>query len=161
MSRETKKALVWIVSLFRKYKIPFVIRGGFAAKVYGSRRGLVDIDIDIPIKNLLELEALVEKYKICGPKQYIDNNFNLLLMTLKYKGQVIDICGAENQKILNKKTKQWEFLKESFSKAVKKRTYGMGLPIIPLKDLIEYKEKLSRRVDLKDVKELKKVPKQS
>ena len=116
MSKNTKEALIWIESIFRKRKIPFIVWGGFAAKVYGSRRGLADIDIDIPNKKVFEISKTEEinKHIVYGPKIYKDNNFQILLMTLKYKGQLIDVCGSSNQKIFNKKTKKWELLHEHF-----------------------------------------------
>lgn len=45
MTKNTKEALKWMVSILRKYKIPFQISGGLAAKIYGSDRKLADIDI--------------------------------------------------------------------------------------------------------------------
>lgn len=58
--RQSKDALVGIVSLLRKQEIPFVITGGLAAPVYGSKRPLVDIDIDIPERFLPGLFPLMK-----------------------------------------------------------------------------------------------------
>jgi hypothetical protein len=45
---------------------------------------------------------LVQPYIVYGPEHYIDNEFDLLLMTLSYEGQEIDICGADTQKLYEK-----------------------------------------------------------
>ena len=44
--KDTAGALFWIVKILKKHKIPFHISGGFAAKLYGVKRDLADIDID-------------------------------------------------------------------------------------------------------------------
>jgi hypothetical protein len=103
--RKTKEAFTWIVGLLRKHKIPFHISGGFAANIYGSNRPLVDIEI--PDKKIFEIQNDVKKFIIYGPKRYKDKEFDLLRMTLKYKGQEIDICGINSQKLFDKKANKW------------------------------------------------------
>jgi hypothetical protein len=152
--RKTKEAFIWIVNLLRKHHIPFQISGGFAAKIYGSNRPLADIDIDIPDKKIFEIKDEVKKEIIYGPKRYQDHEFDLILMTLKYKGQEIDLCGADSQKLFNKKTEKWEAERNDLSKATKKKAYNLIVPFTPLKDLIRYKKKISRDVDIQDVKAL-------
>jgi hypothetical protein len=101
----------------RKNKIPFEITGGFASRIYGSKRPLADIDIDISDKNISKIQKLTKKYIIYGPRRYKDKNFDLLLMTLKYKGQKIDISGKDYERIYNKKKKKWIKEKIDLSKA--------------------------------------------
>jgi hypothetical protein len=153
--KDTKAALKWIVKILKKRKINFEIRGGFAAKIYGSKRELADIDVEV--KDVKDTETFfrdVKKYIVWGPKRYKDRNWDLLLLTLKYKGQYIDISGLGLIKIFNKKTKKWNKLGFNPSTSVKKEIYGIKIPVIPLQNLINYKKKLSRRVDLSDVKQI-------
>ncbi|OGH86850.1 MAG: hypothetical protein A2469_04010 [Candidatus Magasanikbacteria bacterium RIFOXYC2_FULL_40_16] len=152
--KKTKQALDWIVKIIRKEKIPFQICGGFAANIYGSTRPLADIDICVPNEKVFVIQKNVGKHIIYGPKRYKDKEFDLLLMTLKYKGQEIDICGADSMKLFNKKTKKWAPDKTNFNKSVKKKVHGLFIPVIPIKELIAYKQKISRRVDIQDVKSL-------
>lgn len=152
--RNTKKAFKWIVKILQKHKITFEVRGGFAARAYGSGRELADIDIQV--KNI-KTETFVSKVKnfiIWGPKRYKDNNWDLFLLTLKYKGQVIDISGLGSTKIFNKAEKKWEPLAFDPFFSIQKEIYGIKVPIISLRRLINYKKKLSRRVDIQDVKNL-------
>ncbi|MDP3966427.1 MAG: hypothetical protein Q8Q04_02765 [archaeon] len=152
--KKTKEALFWIATILRKNKIPFQITGGFAAKVYGSKRKLSDIDIELPNKFIYNLEDFVKGKIIYGPRIYKSKNFELLLMTLKFKGQIIDLCGTENQRIFNKTIKKWEDENIDLSKSIRKKTYGLIVPMIQLKDLINYKEKIRRKVDLIDIKNI-------
>src|SRR3989344_318130 len=108
--KNTEEALKWIVNILRKHKIPFEIRGGFAAKIYGSTRELADIDVQIKNTKIESIILDIKNYVIFGPKRYKDRNWDLLLLTLRYKGQVIDISGLGSIKIFNKINKKWENL---------------------------------------------------
>lgn len=77
-------------------------------------------------------------------------------MTLKYKGQEIDICGIDNYYLFDKKSKKWIKEKIDLSKLNRKRIYNFIVPIIPLDELISYKTKIKRDVDIQDVKALSK-----
>lgn len=154
MRRDTKEAFRWIVKILRKHKIPFQVSGGFAAIIYGSCRLLADIDIEIPDRKFKALLPDVKKYIIYGPKRYTDKNFDLTLVTLKYKGQKIDISGCEKDKIFDRKNKKWVASKTYLSKVERKKIFGLIVPVIYKKDLINYKTKIARRVDLRDVKSI-------
>lgn len=156
MVRKTKEAFTWIINILRKNKIPFQIVGGFAANIYGSKRPLADIDIEIPDKQVLKIKNSVKKYIIYGPKQYKDKEFDLLLMTLKYKGQEIELCGIDSEKLFNKKRGKWEKESINLSKAIRKKVYNHIVPIIPINMLINYKKKIARVVDIKDINALSK-----
>jgi|SRR3989344_781675 len=117
--RKTKEAFTWIIGLLKEHKIPFQITGGFAANIYGSNRVLADIDIGIPDEKIFEIQNIVKKFIIYGPKRYKDNVFDLLLMTLKYKGQEIDIYGINSERLFNKKTNKWNNARINLSKTTK------------------------------------------
>jgi len=151
MSRKTKEAFTWIVSLLRKHDIQFRISGGFAANIYGSNRPLADIDIEISDDRVLEIQKEVKNYIIYGPKRYKDLEFDLLLMTLKFRGQEIDLCGIDSLKLFNKKTRKWAKESINLSNVTRKKVYDYIVPVIPLKNLITYKKKISRDVDIQDV----------
>ncbi len=154
MPIKTAVALHWIVALLRKHKIAFQISGGFAANFYGSNRQLFDIDIDLPGVQLLALAPKVKKYVIFGPARFKDRYWDLLLMALSYKGQRIDLSGADSEKIFDRARKRWVKCRIDLAAAERRTVFGKIVPLIPLKKLISYKKKLARRTDLLDVKEL-------
>ncbi len=156
MARKTKEAFIWIINLLRKYRIPFRISGGFAVNIYGSARPLADIDIEVPDDKVFVLQKDVEKYIVYGPKQYKDNEWDLLLMTLRYKNQEIDIFGVDSWKMHDKVIEKWISPKNDLFNATKKKVYDHIVPVISLKDLIDYKRKICTPVDLQDIKALSK-----
>jgi gas vesicle protein len=149
--KDTKEALEWIVDILRKNKIPFEITGGLASRIYGSKRLLADIDIEVSDNSIPKIKQLTQKYIIYGPRQYRDKNFDLPLMTLKYKGQNIDICGKDSEKIFDKTAGKWIKEKTNLSNVKIKKVGDLIVPVVPVKDLISYKQELGRKVDKEDI----------
>ena len=154
MRKNTKEAFRWIIGIIKENNIPFLISGGFAAKLYGANRPLYDIDIEVPDKYFNKLLLLVKNKVIYGPKRYLDETFDILLMTLKYQGQEIDISGCETDKLYNHETKQWEPGEIKIDNFTEKNIYGLKVPVIKKQDLLTYKSKTKRSVDLEDIKDI-------
>jgi hypothetical protein len=85
----------------------------------------------------------------------VDKNFNIILMTVRYKGQEIDFCGSDSESLYDAANKKWVKSHINLSHAVHKRVFGMIVPVVPKKELIAYKSKLLRKVDKLDIKALK------
>lgn len=141
--KNPKKALVWIVGILKKHSIPFQISGGLAARAYGSKRSLNDIDIDIPEEKFKDILADVKDYIISGPSWYKDNVWDIYLMTLNHNGQEIDISGAYKIKICDERTGKWYPIPADFSTAQNKTLFDIDVPVISKKDLIYYKSILA------------------
>jgi hypothetical protein len=152
--KNTKEALTFVENFFKMQGIRSVYGGGFAAKLYGSRRELADIDINIPERYLYEAAKYFSKYITFGPKMYRDKNWRLLMFTMSYKGQIIDICSNKTIQIFDKISDKWVTPDGAGSKGVSMEVFGQAINIFRKKDLIAYKSKLRRRVDIFDVKEL-------
>jgi hypothetical protein len=151
MEKNTGKAFKWIVSFLKKNNIPFQISGGFAARLYGSTRPLFDIDIDIPDNCFDKLIPFVKDYIVYGPKRFCDKSWDLLLMTLEYDNQKIDISGCNTIKLFNPETKQWEPCGEDINDTVEKEVYEVKVPVIKKQNLIAYKNIIRRPTDLEDI----------
>ncbi len=150
--RNTIAALKWIVELLERMHIPFEIDGGLAAKLYGEDRELADIDINIPLKDFHRLVPFLEEYIIYGPAQYKDNNWDLLMASIKYSGQTIDISAFGKTKYFNQKEGKWIDFSEDLSKVRIMEYEGIKVPVINEVKLMIYKTELSRGVDKKDVR---------
>lgn len=149
--RKTREAFHWIIFTLRKHKIPFQISGGLAAKAYGSTRELADIDIDIPEKRVPEILSDINKFIIFGPGKYKDKNWDIFLITLRYQGQDIDLGGFGTAKIFDKRKRKWIRYPIDSSKTAIKKVFGLKVPVISKKNLIEYKSGLQRKVDKIDI----------
>lgn len=149
------QAFKWIVHILQKHSAPFQISGGLAAKVYGAERELVDIDISIPEEDFDKILNDVKEYIVFGPKRFVDENWDIFMMTLRYQGQDIDICAAE-AKIRNAKTGEWETDNIDFTKSEMKDIWGLSVPVISKEYLVSYKKKLARDVDIEDINAISK-----
>lgn len=156
--KATQEAFHWIISILKKHRITFQITGGLAAKIYGSSRELADIDIDMPESEFEKILPEVKNFIIFGPARYKDENWDLWLMTLCYQGQEIDICGAYEAQIYDKNNEEWYWLETDFSVSSTKEIFGIMVPVIPKNELITYKSKLRREVDLLDLKDIAGLP---
>ncbi len=151
--KNTEEAFVWVVNVLQVKNIEFQITGGFAARLYGSERELADIDIDIHDKDFDAIVNDIQPYIISGPEYYTDENWKLKIVTLDYKGQVIDICGEAT--IFDATSKEWVLILTDFSKNKYINAYGIEVPVISKESLIFYKSKLLREVDVEDIEALK------
>jgi len=135
------EALDWILSILRKNNIDYQITGGLAANLYGSTRELYDIDLEVSDYDVYRLGEICSEYIVYGPERYVDEHFDLLLMTLKYRNQLIDVCGIDKMSI--KGFRQTVDLNNAVDIG--------GYRVVGLGDLIAYKKLLGREVDLIDI----------
>ena len=156
MPKNPRAAFHWITKLLRKLRIPFRVSGGLAARFYGSKRPLADIDMDIPDKDIPRLAPEVRRYIIYGPQRYRDRHWDLPLLTLRYRGQLIDLSGADSGKVFDKRKRKKVIAKVHLRRFRRGKLFGVIVPIIPKTELIAYKSALGRRVDVADVKAISK-----
>lgn len=152
MKAEIKEALIWIVKILEKHEIPFQITGGMAARIYGAKRKLKDIDMDAAEEDMEKIVPEVKRYIVFGPAQYKDERWNLELLTLKYLEQKIDISGANKAKIFNDQKKAWQNFPANLKTAQIYNVYGIQVPVVNPKDLIKYKKLLSGKHQKEDIK---------
>ncbi|MDD5050229.1 MAG: hypothetical protein PHV93_00610 [Candidatus Pacebacteria bacterium] len=150
-TKDPKAAFHWIIGILQKHKVPFQIEGGLAARAYGSKRELADIDIVFPDDRFDELLPELKKYITFGPARDKDEAWAYTLMTLEHSGQKIDIAGSSGQEYFDKTRKQWIPYSSDFSDCEYREIYGLKVPVISKKKLIAYKMKLGREVDLEDI----------
>ncbi|MDO8649369.1 MAG: hypothetical protein Q7R81_06335 [Candidatus Peregrinibacteria bacterium] len=149
-------ALRWIIAILRKHRIPFQVTGGLAAHFYGSQRPINDIDIDVPEEAISAVVPDVQQYRVFGPARYEDGAWDVFLMTLEYRGQLIDIGGAEGTRIRDGKTSKWTPVHCDLLTANEKQLFGTIVPVVDPHDLIAYKEMLTGEHQQEDIAAVKK-----
>ena len=154
--KNTEKAFHRIIGLLEQRGIAYKISGGLAARLHGARRELADIDIEVSDADVGKIAEDVKPFIIFGPARYVDESWDLWLMTLEYEGQEIDIAGTD-AKIFNQKAQCWENCPGDLQTIEIKEAFGRKVPVESLKSLIAYKAILSRDVDLDDIQQLKEI----
>lgn len=139
------------MSILTHHQIPFQVTGGLAAHLYGGKRPLLDIDLDIPEESFELILEEVRPYLVFGPELHQGDIWKVELMTLNYEGQDIDLGGAYKTQIFNSQTGAWLDSPADFSKVRMMEISGLKIPVVDAEDLIRYKKILSRTEDLEDV----------
>ena len=138
----------------QRNRIPFQITGGLAAKAYGAKRKLFDIDIYVPDKYMDKVVKKTKKYIVLGPKHSKTKNWDLEYIKIIYAGQRIEIGSPEKTKMFDKEKGKWIRDRINFSKPEVKEMFGLKIPVIPKKQLISRKIKLGRKVDKIDLRQM-------
>lgn len=134
-------------------RVPYIISGGFAARLYGVDRELADIDIEVNDEDMELISGETGPYVVYGPDRYKDDHWDVSLMTLRYEGQEIDIAG-NGGRIFNQLNHSWEDIDSDLDDHELVEVYGKKVPVERVDALIAYKTKLSRDVDIEDVRQL-------
>ncbi len=150
-----KAALIWIVEILNKHGIPYQVEGGLAANCYGSIRELADIDIFIPSFGFEEISEAVEGHVDFGPAHYTGKHWRLVYQVLDYRGQRIEICDAGNAKYLDTQRNTWIKRDIDFAEAETIEMFDIYIRVISKNDLIEYKSRVNREVDIIDIEQMK------
>jgi hypothetical protein len=148
---EARAALAWITATLRALDVPFQITGGLAARCYGSTRPLADIDIDVPEEHLPMLGDHLASYAVFGPARYRDDSWDLLLLTLRFGGQPIDLGGAYQTRVFDRSACRWVPAPANLETSVPIVVMGVEVPVVARADLASYKRRLARSVDREDL----------
>lgn len=153
-SQNIAEALRWITGAFSNAGVPHQLVGGLAAQAHGAKRHLHDIDFYVPGKQLSFVAPHVEEKITFGPERYQDEQWNLAYMKMRYNGLLVEVADAESTFFFDQKAQEWVNAEVDFTASVWKEIYGVEVPVMPKKKLIEYKRRLDREVDRQDVREM-------
>lgn len=153
MTEKARAALVWITDLLRSNDVPFQVVGGLAARAYGATRPLYDIDLYVPEERLEQVAMLAAEYVVRGPRHQRDELWDVGFMALDYEGQRIELGGAEGSYYDNQ-ADCWRSAEVDFERPQVLEVLGVKIPLMPREQLIEYKRRLGRQVDLEDLEDL-------
>lgn len=173
MANDTNKekavaALRYIVPLLKKYNFRWCISGGFACFVYGVKRPIPDIDIDIEAdKNDGKFRRFlddIERFTTLPFQRWItnDKNYDNWVMEVTIQGQVLSICTTKNLKLLNRESGKYElFYKTGIPDPTIVAFEGLKLPLSPKEWVIKMKEALAKKkaIDNSDIRNMQRLVK--
>ena len=148
-------ALAWIVGLLKRHNLPYQIVGGLAAKAYGARRPLVDIDIYAPLENARAALDELRPYVIRELLPHHSASWDLIYMALDYHDMPIEIGDSSaNPRFYNRRDQRWEDQPIHYADSHIMTLYGVEVAVMPKDELLAYKAMLDRDVDHLDIQEI-------
>ena len=149
------QALAWIVGLLNQHNIPYQIVGGLAAKAYGAKRPLVDIDIYAPLEQARAALDELQPYIIRELLPHHSASWDLIYMALDYHGVPIEIGDSSvNPRFYNRRDQRWEDQPIHYADSHIMTLYGVEVAVMPKNELLAYKAMLDREVDHLDIQEI-------
>ena len=153
LSNHQKEALKTVVNTFKANNIPFQISGGLAAILYGVKRPLYDIDVEVYKKDMPQTITLFQKDISEAFHHIQDAHFDLWLLTLKINGVSVDISQADECYVGDGQGEKIR-VDSDLSKAHWINFEGLEVPVVSPSELIAYKTILARDTDLIDMKQM-------
>ena len=138
-----------------------MITGGFACYVYGVKRPITDIDIDVACSK--DDAKFIELLRELNPdltqplEHLVDQSYDNYNFEITFGGQIIDICPMAEMNIFNKQLGIYEnFYKDGFPHVEMTDFFGLPLPLLPKDLVIKNKEMLvwQRASDARDIEGL-------
>lgn len=152
--REMSRALAWIAGLLRARDVPFQVVGGLAARAWGARRPLADLDLYVSARCWRVIEASLSPHRVSGPRRHRDEHWDLTFVSLRRHGIQIEIGFDDEARYREAHTGAWRDQRIDYSASVQRTVLGHTVPVMPLAQLIDYKRRLDREVDRQDIAEL-------
>ncbi|MFK8036389.1 MAG: hypothetical protein AB8B94_19830 [Hyphomicrobiales bacterium] len=154
--QKQRSALEWIVREAKRHHLPYQIVGGLAALAHGGTRPLHDIDLYMPFgdPHWTDFLVAIKEYVVWGPGSVVEGAWDLTYLKINYHGQKIEIGDVEDLRIQNSKTGEWIEQVIDFGSSVSRSILGCQVDVMPVSQLIAYKDLLGRDVDQQDIRDL-------
>ncbi len=146
--------LVSIIENLESRGIRYQVTGGIAGNVYGSAWPPHDIDLEIGAADFETVAKLFEAKMMQPPHHFINEEFDLRLMTLSFDGIEVDINQTEDCYLITKDGARVP-CSTDLSKSERRKFLGLELMVQPLEDLIAYKRIIGRTNDVADLSALR------
>lgn len=155
-------SLHFIIPLLAKRNFRWCITGGFACYVYGVKREITDIDIDIETsKDAPDFQSLVAELAPQTTQQlehFVDQNYDNFNLEVTVSGQMVDICAMSEMKVFDAEAGEYTcFYEAGFPTLEIVDFYGIKLLLLSKENVIKNKEMLvlKRESDIQDIKSLR------
>lgn len=154
LTKIQKKVLRQIVQTLKENRIKFQITGGLAAIIYGAKRSLFDIDLDVRKEDIKKVKKLFKEYITKDFHRHQSEYFDIWIMTLKIDDVLVDISQGEDCSMRDKDG-SWVKMDTDLSHPTIINFEGMELTVEPKEELTNYKKVLGRDTDLVDIEQIR------
>lgn len=150
---DTLEALNWIHTLTQQLDAPTQFCGGLAAIGYGSKRPLNDIDLFVPNSHFCQVVQMGADYIVKPASHYRESaeGWDLVYVQFLYKNTKIEVGNSKGAKIFDQQARTWVNLVIDYNDSVYMPVFNISIPLMPASELIHYKKRLGRAVDLEDI----------
>jgi hypothetical protein len=149
-------ALEWITELLAELEIPYQVVGGLAARAYGASRPVVDVDMYVPDMDALKRVTVAAGEHVTRlPEHHRDAHWDLTFLTVLRSGWRIEIAAGESAKVFDVGNSSWQPAGIRFDQSEERAVEGVLIQVMPLPQLLDYKEGVAREVDLLDIRMLR------
>lgn len=149
ISKNQLQALEILSSKLDEHNIKFIVIGGLAAILWGSKRSLVDIDILVSSKDFEATATLFKEFVVTKPRHYTKNGWDIQQFILEIYGVTVDVCDGE--KLYFKKDGKTHQINSHLDNPDVKEVENLNIPVLTLEELIRYKNIIARHVDIVDL----------
>jgi hypothetical protein len=154
LEHKTELALSWITEQLKRNNIDYVLTGGLAAFLYGSKRKPHDIDILLTHDTVREICQKLNEWVVEKPDFYNDGTFSVYAASLYFHGQRIELLGGTKAKSITGEWKDFGDFAQT-SKDITLFPFGNSfLPLMNKKELIEKKKFTAREKDIEDIENI-------
>lgn len=157
-------ALKYIVPLLKKYNFKWCISGSLACRLYGVKRSIGTIDIDVEttkgdpkFKSLLED---VKEYTKLPFQLWVDKNYDNWVTDIVVNGQYLSICTTKELKMFNRNTGKYElFYRNGIPDPVIVDFEGLKIPLAPKESILRMRQALAykKKVHEMDIKTMQRI----
>ncbi|MDA1061246.1 MAG: hypothetical protein O3B47_05670 [bacterium] len=162
--QRAKKALNYIIPILKKFNFRWCISGSFACYLYGVKRPIAAIDIDVETYKddpaFKRFIKEVEPFTQLPFQLWIDKNYDNWVMDVVFEKQLLSICTTSDLKLLNKKSQIYElYYKQGIPEPLFIDFEGIALPVAPKESVLKMKEALAHKkaVDRVDISGMQKL----
>lgn len=149
LSKHQIRALGELSEKLSNSNLQYLVIGGLAALAWGVERTLVDIDIQVSKKDFDKVKGLFSRNIEVDDRRYLTDRWDIRQMIIKLHDTDIDVCQAEDFYVLKDDCRC--LVPNQVKRAVPKQIYGINAPVMPLNQLIAYKQIIARPIDLQDI----------
>lgn len=168
MDRKTQKvvvALKYIMPILKKYNFRYCISGSLACHLYGVKRPITAIDIDVETtKDDPKFQQLLEdvkEYTKLPFQLWISKNYDNWITDVVINNQYLSICTTKELKLFNTETEKYELFYKNgtIPDPVLVTFEGLKIPLAPIQSVLRMREALAQKKGVieKDIKGLRSI----